>query len=159
MSAVNGNHLPRNPGSVVGNKELHAGCDVLRRAKPAKGYSLPELALAFLAVALPLLLRRGVGEHEAGGDAVHRDAVLAKLVGHLPGEPDLPGLRARVRLDTREAHAPPGAGGDVDDPAGTGLLHARHHRPGAQERAPQVRVHDSAPVLVADLLDRMMDLA
>src|ERR1700685_165150 len=124
MSAVNGNHLPRNPGSVLRNKELHAVGDVLRRAEPAQGNLLHELALAFLAVAFPLLFGRGVGAHEPGCDAVHRDAVLAELVGHLPGEADLAGLRARVRLDPGEADAAASAGGDVDDPAAAGRLHA-----------------------------------
>src|ERR1700749_2303781 len=159
MPAINGNHLPRYPGSVRGNKELHAVGDVLRRAEPTQGDALHELALAFIAVALPLLFGRGVGAHEPGCDAVHRDAVLAELVGHLPGEADLSGLRARVRLDAREADAAAGAGGDVDDPAAASRLYAGYHRPGAQERARQVRVDDSTPVLVADLLDRMMHLA
>src|ERR1700761_2037222 len=159
MSAINGNHLPRYPGSVRRNKELHAVGDVLCRAEPAQGDALHELALAFLTVALPLLFRCGVGEHETRRDAVHRDAVPAEFVGHLPGEADLAGLRARVRLDAREAGAAVGAGGDVDDPAAAGRLHAGYHRPGAQERARQVRVDDSTPVLIADLLDRMMHLA
>src|ERR1700743_479510 len=155
MSAINGNHLPRYPGSVRGDKELNAVGDVLRRAEAAQRDALHELLLAFLAVAFPLLFRLGVGEQDPGRYAVHRDAVLAELVGHLPGEADLAGLRARVRLDAGKADAAASAGGDVDDAAAAGRLHAGDHRPGAQERARQVRVDDSTPVLVADLLDRV----
>ena len=85
------------------------------------GDARDELALAFLAVALPLPLGRRVGQDEAGGDAVHRDAERPELVRHLPGEPDLAGLRAGVGLDPGPADAQAGGGGDVDDPAASGV--------------------------------------
>src|SRR5580692_2938221 len=159
MSTINRDRLPGHPRGPLGYEELHAVGDVLGFAEPARRYALHQLPLALLAVALPLPLGRGVGQDEPGSDAVHGDAERPELVRHLPGEPDLAGLRAGVGLDTGQADAAACSRGDVDDPAPVALLHRGDRGPGAQERAVQVGLHDRIPVLVGDLLDRLAYLA
>ena len=126
---------------------------------PPGGNARHQFPLARLAVARPLPLGRRVGQDEAGRDAVDRDTERPQFVRHLPGEPDLAGLGAGVRLDPGQADGAPGSRGDVDDPAPAALLHPRHHRARTQKGAGQVRVDDRVPVLVGHLLQRVADLA
>ena len=120
---------------------------------------LQQRPLAVGAVAVPLGLGGRVGEHEPRRDAVDGDAERAQLVGHLPGEADLAGLRRGVGLDAGEADAAPGARGDVDDPAVAGGLHDARGGPGAVERRAQVGVQDGVPGGVGQLVDRRVRLA
>ena len=127
--------------------------DVFGTTQPSQRDSLDESLLPVLTVALPLLLGRRVGPHESRRDAVHGDAKRPEHVGHLACEPDLAGLGARIRLDTGQADAPPGAGRDVHDRARARGLHAGHHGTCAQECAGQVGVDDRAPLVIADLIE------
>jgi hypothetical protein len=116
-------------------------------------------ALPFRAVGFPLPLGRGIAAHEAGRDAVDRDAPGSEFVRELSGESDLPGLRGCVRLDAGEAHAQPGAARDVDDASVARRLHRRGDRLAAVERAVQVHGHDRAPVHFRNLLERPAGLS
>ena len=108
----------------------------------------------------PTASRGGVGQHEPGRDAVHRDAGPASSCGHLPGEPDLPGLGAGVGLDAGPADAPPGAGGDVHDPAPAAGASCPGRPPGCTGRCWSGCVHDGVPSSPrCYLLDRPCDLA
>src|SRR5215469_8415303 len=159
MTTVDRDRLAGHPGGPLADEEPHAIGDVRGFAEAPHGDPLDKLPLARLAVAGPLPLGRRVGQDEAGRYAVDRDAERPELVRHLPGEPDLAGLGAGVRLDPGQAHGAPGARGDVDDPAPAAFLHARDDRTGAQERAGQVRIDDRVPVLVGHLLQRVTNLA
>ena len=75
--------------------------DVGGRAQVVEGDPVEQLLLTVGAEGVPLTLGRRVREDEAGRDVVHRDAPRAELVRQLAGEPDLAGLRRRVRLDAR----------------------------------------------------------
>src|ERR1700751_5037218 len=121
MTTVDRDGLPGHPGGLLADEEPHAVGDVLGPAEAARGDPLDQRPLARLAVAGPLPLGGGVGQDEAGRDAVYRDAEPAKLVRHLPGEPDLAGLGAGIRLDPGQADGARGARGDVDDPAPAAL--------------------------------------
>src|ERR1700689_5816231 len=116
MSTINRDRLPGYPRRTLGDEEQHAVGDVLGLSQSPHGDALHQLALALLAVALPLPLGRRVGEDEPGSDAVDRDAERTELVRHLPGEPDLARLRAGVGLDAGQADAAARSRGDVDDP-------------------------------------------
>src|SRR5581483_8334725 len=135
MAAIDREDLPRHPRRLVGDEEEDAVRDVLRGAEPAGRDRLDQPPLALLAVALELRDRGRVREDEARRDRVDGDPEAPELVGALAREADLAGLRARVRLDPREADAAAGAGRDVDDPAVAGGLHPRHDGAGADERA------------------------
>ena len=90
---------------------MSSGCPSRRVAIRSSNRSL-----AVLAVALPLARSLvGFESTNPGAIAFDRDAEAAELVRDLPREADLPGLRARVRLDPGQAHAAARAGRDVDD--------------------------------------------
>ena len=146
-ATVDGDDLAGDPARTLRGEELHAVGDVLGLAQPPQRDAGHQVTLAVLAVAGPLPLGGRVGQDEAGTDAVHRDAEGPQLVGHLPGEAELARLGAGVGLDAGLAHGQRGRRRDVDDPAPAALLHARHHGPGAQERAGQVGVDHGMPVL------------
>ena len=84
-----------------------------------------------------------------GRDRVRGDPELAQLDRERLGEPLQPGLRRRVvRLP---AVAQRRRARQVDDPAPLRLGHVLLHRPGHEERAAQVHVHDDVPVGVGHL--------
>src|ERR1700743_47735 len=117
MSTVNRECLAGDPGRLVGDEEPHAVRDVLRSAEPAGRDALDERGLALLAVALPLLDRGGIGQHETRRDRVDRDAERTEFMCHLPGEADLARLGTRVGLDAGEVDAGAGTGWGCDRPA------------------------------------------
>src|SRR6266576_3356049 len=158
MAAIDRDHLPRHPGGLFRDEEENAVRDVLGLAQAARRDVPENRPLPLLPVALPLTDARRVGEHEAGRDGVHGDAERPELVRGLAREADLARLGACVRLDSGEADAAARARGDVDDPSVACRLHPGHDRPRADEGALQVRVDDSLPVLVRDLLERTADL-
>src|SRR6516164_1166908 len=109
MATVDRDRLPGYPGRPLADEEPHSIGYVSGLAEAPHGDPPDERPLARLAVAGPLPLGGRVVQDEAGRDAVDRDAETPELVGHLPGEPDLAGLGAGVRLDPGQADGAPGA--------------------------------------------------
>ena len=108
---------------------------------------------------LQLLDLHRVREHavrhrEAGRDGVDEDAVAADLLGHRARHRDH-GALARDVVE-QERHALVGrARGDVDDAPVAGGAHRGHDRAGREEHAEHVDVVDLAPLVDADLLERL----
>src|SRR5215218_10428627 len=125
IAPVDGEDLARDPGGLPAGEEQNGGRDVLRCAEALSVDRVEEALLAGLAVALPLRLRGGIGQHETGRHRVHGNAVRPELPGELPGQADESVLRGRIGLDARETRAKARAGRDGDDAAEPGPLHGR----------------------------------
>ena len=106
---------------------------------------------------MPLVV--GAGAQEARRHGVDRDAARPELVGELAHQAELRCLGRGVGLDSGQADAQAGAAGNHDDAALGPLLHARRHGSAGEERAFDIDGLDRAPILVAHLLDRALDLA
>src|SRR5262249_45446246 len=94
----------------------------------------------------------------AGGEAVHRDAVLAPVVGEAHRELLHAAAARAVRGEARVA-GDARYGTNVDDPARAARDHAPGHRLGNKERATEVGVEDCVPVVPCNVGGRLANIA
>jgi len=127
--------------NALGNEALDEACvGLFRRLVP-----LPEGDVE---------QRPHLRAHDAGADAVHRDAFARHFLGQRVGEPH---HRELGRAVMREGHGAEFAGDrrDIDDPPAVALrTHLDDRRLVHQERALGVHVHDVVPLRLAHLGDR-----
>src|SRR5262250_486236 len=141
-AAVDVNGLPRDVGGAVAGQESYHLRHLPCPSDPPEGH-LPEQALARLLGEA----RRHVRLDQPRRHRVDEDVPVRELAGRRLGQPNHARLGRRVVDLAGIAHGP-GSGGNVDDAAALLPHHGLGRRPGHQEHAAKVRVHDLIPVVV-----------